>query len=188
MFASCSSDGTCRIWELLPACFIEKSIRSIEQIRMPRNEKRRNRKKDIICSAVCWTCNNKYILASFAEMRKEGYDDNVGEGDIVVFDVARMTVLHEMSSKVPYPIDSVNVVEPHPSHENIALYCERSGRIVVLDIVQCSILAVFTERGFHLGHPNLNAEPVDARWNPNGESFAISSEQGNISIYGYAPK
>jgi hypothetical protein len=45
MFISCSLDGACRIWEFSVACFGEGIIKSIEQLRMPKNEKRRNRRK-----------------------------------------------------------------------------------------------------------------------------------------------
>lgn len=187
MLASCSLDGSCRIWELTPNCFAEGSFRSIEQLRMPKNEKRRHKRKDIICSTASWTCNGKYLLAAFAECNREG-EENLGEGDIVVFDVAQMTIVHEVRSKLPYQLDSVNVLEPHPYHENVALFCEASGRIVLLDVVQCSIMAVFSSKGFHLGHPNFNVEPVEGKWNPDGNTFVLSTEYGNISIYGYGPK
>jgi hypothetical protein len=80
------------------------------------------------------------------------------------------------------------VLEPHPHHENIALYCECSGKVVLLDILQCVILTVFNSRGFHLGHPNFSVEPVEGKWSPTGDIFVVSSEYGNISIYGYGAK
>jgi hypothetical protein len=68
------------------------------------------------------------------------------------------------------------------------MFCEGSGRIVLLDIKQCSLLAVLSSKGFHLGHPNFNVELVEGKWSPNGNIFVTSSEYGNITIYGYGPK
>jgi hypothetical protein len=60
--------------------------------------------------------------------------------------------------------------------------------VVILDIIECTMLAVFHSRGFHLGHPNFSVEPVEGKWSPDGDTFVVSSEYGNIAIYGYAVK
>lgn len=83
---------------------------------MHRNEKKRYKQKDIICNTVNWTCNYNYIIIAFSECNKDIDNgvNNVGEGDIVIFDANKMEVLHEAKSKFPYQLESISVLEPHP--------------------------------------------------------------------------
>ncbi len=93
----------------------------------------------------------------------------------MVYDVKKMAILNEVRSKLPYQLESINVLEPHPHFENIAMFCECNGKIVILDIVKCVLLAVFGSRGFHLGHPNFYIESVEGKWCPDGNTMVVSS-------------
>jgi hypothetical protein len=77
------------------------------------------------------------------------------------------------------------IIEPHPIQENIAITADYEGKIIIWDIAQGKLLQMFSEMAYHLNNPNLYSACVDARWNPDGYSFAVTSYYGTISIFGY---
>lgn len=45
MLVSCSIDGSCRVWHFSPDLFTDGGMRSGMQLKMPKNEKRRTKRK-----------------------------------------------------------------------------------------------------------------------------------------------
>jgi bromodomain and WD repeat domain-containing protein 1/3 len=47
------------------------------------------------------------------------------------------------------------------------------------------ILNIFKERGIHINYPNFQVPILDGLWCNDGRSFALSTDFGSFSIYGY---
>lgn len=43
---------------------------------------------------------------------------------------------------------------------------------------------MFHERCFHIDYPHLFIEPIEAKFSPDGTLIAVSTEYGNITLYG----
>ena len=65
------------------------------------------------------------------------------------------------------------------------MFCDKSGKIFIVDIFLKTIVNMFEERGFHLQHPQFRLIPTECHFSKDGTSFILGTEYGTISIYGY---
>ena len=61
-------------------------------------------------------------------------------------------------------------------------------KIIVWDIEHGQMLNFFIEDCTHLGFPLCHAPVLDAKFSPDGLSFAITNYHGSLSIYGYGDR
>ena len=76
-------------------------------------------------------------------------------------------------------------LEFHPHYPNIMLIGDCYGKIILADIYLNSVVNIFEERGFHLGHPSFCVIPTECKFSQDGNFFLVSTEYGNVSLYGY---
>lgn len=76
---------------------------------------------------------------------------------------------------MPIKVASVRGMDTHPTYPNVAVICEGTGRILVIDFLLKTILNTFELKGFHLLYPYFSLNPGDCRFSKDGKYFVVST-------------
>lgn len=114
---------------------------------------------------VSWVCSDDYVVTAVNDHSLKVWDSSTGK-------LTRILTGHK---------DEVYVLESHPKDPRILLSAGHDGHVFIWDIVAGIPLAQFMNNIEGQGHGAV----FDAKWSPDGNSFAATDSHGHILMFGF---
>lgn len=162
-FISGSKDGTAHVWHFESQQW--KSHQLLMSTKLPGAQDSEEDNKKLKVTMVSWVCNDDYVITAVNDHSLKVWDSQTGK-------LIKVLTGHK---------DEVYVLESHPKDPTVLLSAGHDGHIFIWNILQGSSLAQFVNNIEGQGHGAV----FDAKWSPDGNSFAATDSHGHILTFGF---
>lgn len=114
---------------------------------------------------VCWDCSDNWIITAVSDFSIKVWESNSGK----------------LEKVLNQHLDEIFVLEPHPKDSNTVLSAGHDGQLFIWDILRGSLIFSFTNNIEGQGYGAI----FDAKWSPDGNTFAASDSHGHLLLFGY---
>lgn len=121
--------------------------------------------KKLKVTMVAWLCSDEFVCTAVNDHSLKVWVSSTGK-------LYRVLTGH---------MDEIYVLESHPKDPKVLLSAGHDGRIFIWDIITGSVLAKFLNDIEDQGHGAV----FDAKWSPDGNSFAATDSHGHILTFGF---
>lgn len=162
-FISGSKDGTAHVWHFESQQW--KSHQLLMSTKLPGMQENEEENKKLKVTMVSWVASDDYVITAVNDHSLKVWDSQTGR-------LTKVLTGHK---------DEVYVLESHPKDNRILLSAGHDGHIFIWDINQGAALAQFVNNIEGQGHGAV----FDAKWSPDGNSFAATDSHGHILTFGF---
>lgn len=164
-FISGSKDGTAHVWHFESQQW--KSHQLLMSTKLPgvQDSEPEGENKKLKVTMVAWLCSDEFVVTAVNDHSLKVWVSSTGK-------LYRVLTGHK---------DEIYVLESHPKDPKVLLSAGHDGHIFIWDIMAGTILAQFVNDIEEQGHGAV----FDAKWSPDGNSFAATDSHGHILTFGF---